>query len=230
MLSQARAITLDLDDTLWDIGVVIRRAERKVGAWFAAEAPQLAEYLAGADLGALRREVVGRHPAHSHDFGFIRRRIYRDAAARIGLDDDVADAAFDEFQRWRNTVDLFDDVEQGLTALASQRPLLALTNGTADLAAVGIGRFFADSITAARAGVAKPDPQIFRFAADLAGVAPADVVHVGDDPHLDVEGARAVGMRTAWVNRIDAAWPEELPAPDIVVRDLAELAEELGAG
>jgi hypothetical protein len=30
-------------------------------------------------------------------------------------------------------------------------------------------------------------------------------------------------MRTAWVNRIDAEWPEHLPVPDLTVSTITEL-------
>jgi len=42
----------------------------------------------------------------------------------------------------------------------------------------------------------KPDPEVFRHALDLAGVAPQAAVFVGDHPVRDIHGARQVGMRT----------------------------------
>jgi putative hydrolase of the HAD superfamily len=45
-------------------------------------------------------------------------------------------------------------------------------------------------------GVAKPDPEIFRFALDALGVpASEDVLHVGDSLRYDVGGALAAGLR-----------------------------------
>jgi len=44
-------------------------------------------------------------------------------------------------------------------------------------------------------GIRKPDPEIFRMTLEGIGIAPAEAVHVGDDPVLDVEGAKAAGMR-----------------------------------
>jgi putative hydrolase of the HAD superfamily len=45
-------------------------------------------------------------------------------------------------------------------------------------------------------GVAKPDPEIFRFALDALGVAASeDVLHVGDSLRYDVGGALAAGLR-----------------------------------
>lgn len=48
-------------------------------------------------------------------------------------------------------------------------------------------------------GIRKPDPEIFLRTLRRLGVAPAEAVHVGDDPVLDVEGARDAGMRVVQV-------------------------------
>jgi putative hydrolase of the HAD superfamily len=43
-------------------------------------------------------------------------------------------------------------------------------------------------------GIRKPDPEIFLLTLRKLGVPPEEAVHVGDDPILDVEGARDAGM------------------------------------
>ncbi len=58
----------------------------------------------------------------------------------------------------------------------------------------GLHGLFDTVVTSARAGVAKPDPAIFRLALDELGVEPDRALHVGDEP-LDEEGARAAGLR-----------------------------------
>jgi putative hydrolase of the HAD superfamily len=49
-------------------------------------------------------------------------------------------------------------------------------------------------IISAEEGIAKPDPRIFRIAAERLGVRPQEAVFVDDRPE-NVQGARAVGMR-----------------------------------
>src|SRR5262249_44501585 len=44
-------------------------------------------------------------------------------------------------------------------------------------------------------GVEKPDPRIFRIALERAGLEPGEAVYVGDIYSIDVQGARAAGMR-----------------------------------
>jgi putative hydrolase of the HAD superfamily len=47
-------------------------------------------------------------------------------------------------------------------------------------------------------GIEKPDPAIFRYAAERLGVPVASVVHVGDSGAADVDGAVGAGMRAIW--------------------------------
>jgi len=42
---------------------------------------------------------------------------------------------------------------------------------------------------------------MFHEACRLAGAAPEEVLHIGDDPHLDVLGARRAGLQAAWIRR-----------------------------
>jgi putative hydrolase of the HAD superfamily len=75
-------------------------------------------------------------------------------------------------------------------------------------------------VASAAAGAAKPDARLFEAALELAGVAPADALHVGDRPDKDVDGARALGMRAVLIAR-DGPPP---PAADVpVIATLAEL-------
>ncbi len=53
------------------------------------------------------------------------------------------------------------------------------------------------------------------------------MLHVGDDPELDVVGAARAGMRSCWINRRGEAWPAELPPPDLAFPCLGALADWL---
>ena len=62
------------------------------------------------------------------------------------------------------------------------------------LARLGLDRFFETVVTSADAGVAKPDPAIFRLALERIGARPSRSLHVGDEA-ADEQGAAAAGMR-----------------------------------
>jgi putative hydrolase of the HAD superfamily len=104
----------------------------------------------------------------------------------------------------------------------------SLTNGNADLERIGIHTHFHCHVCARDTGVGKPDARIFREAAQRLGVAPEHILHVGDDPGLDVCGARDAGLRTAWINRERKAWPDGMGAPpDLDLPDMGALADWL---
>ena len=74
-------------------------------------------------------------------------------------------------------------------------------------------------------GYAKPDPRIFRDALKATGLtAPQQVMFVGDNPLADIAGAKAFGMKTAWVRR-GRHYPEDLRPPDYVIDDFTEVRD-----
>jgi HAD superfamily hydrolase (TIGR01509 family) len=65
----------------------------------------------------------------------------------------------------------------------------------------GVHTLFDDVVVSAEVGMAKPEPAIFRLAAERLGLAPAECVFV-DDLDDNVEAAREVGMRGV-IHRVD---------------------------
>jgi putative hydrolase of the HAD superfamily len=76
-------------------------------------------------------------------------------------------------------------------------------------------------------GIRKPDPEIFALTLRAVSVTAARAIHVGDDPVLDVGGARAAGMRVVRVTRGRASSGD--PEPDATITDLSGLAGALRA-
>lgn len=229
-LSRIRAVTLDLDDTLWPIWPTIARAEQALADWLALHAPATAAM--GADRAVLRevREHMGRtRPDLAHDMSALRRESIRALLARAGDDTALAEPAFEVFFAERQRVVLFDDALPLLRFLAARFPVVALSNGNADVHRVGIGAHFHAAISAREFGVGKPDVRIFHAGAEAAGVAPHEVLHIGDDAHLDGVGALHAGMQLVWVNREKQAWAHAPLVPHLTVSDLQALIDALGA-
>lgn len=225
------ALTLDLDDTLWPVWPAIERAEAQLHAWLRRHAPATAGRFDTAGLRALRDEVARTHPHWAHDLSAIRLESLRRALALAGDDVGLAQPAFETFLSWRHRVEIYDDVVPALERLAARFPLVALTNGNADLQIIGLDRWFRGVVSARSFGVGKPHAAIFMEACRRAGAQPAEVLHVGDDPCLDVQGALDAGLQAAWMARPDIH-AETDGAPDgthHVVRHLGELADRLGA-
>ena len=196
MLDTARitAITLDLDDTLWPVMPTLVRAEAALCDWLAPRAPRTAALFADTPRRlALRQEVLAQHPDYLHDLSFQRLRALALGLARAGEDAALAEPAFEVFFAARQQVDLYPQAAEVLQRLSARYPLLAVSNGNADVVRVGLGAYFSGSVSARDAGVAKPDPRIFQAAAAHLGCAPHQVLHVGDDHAADVVGGRAGG-------------------------------------
>ena len=80
-----RAITLDLDDTLWPSAPTLTRAEQRVHAWLALHAPAVAAVWSIEQLRALRLSIFSDHPELQYDFLRIRRMAMRTAFEQAGL-------------------------------------------------------------------------------------------------------------------------------------------------
>jgi FMN hydrolase / 5-amino-6-(5-phospho-D-ribitylamino)uracil phosphatase len=228
-ISKIRAISLDLDDTLWPIWPTIQRAEQVLADWLAQQAPAAAQVFADPDRRQkLRAQVAHTQPHISHDLSALRRESIRLALLQAGEDTRLAEPAFEVFFAERMRVQLFDDALPALGFLAARWPVVALSNGNADVVRVGLGEFFVGGLSSSVFGVGKPDPRIFHAAASHAGVMPEQVLHIGDDAALDVLGGLGAGMQTVWLNRDGHAWPHE-QQPHQTVADLNELCLLLGS-
>lgn len=232
------ALTLDLDDTLWPILPTLLRAEAALQDWLRRHAPATAAAFDVPTLQRLRGEVAARHPALAHDLTALRLITLREALAASGDDPALAEPAFEVFFAERQRVQWYADVRPALERLAARFPLLALSNGNAELGPTGLSAYFVGSVSARACGVAKPQAPIFLAACTALRCAPAQVMHVGDDWRLDIVGAREAGLHSAWIRRPEAALhhgparPEDdtpPPGRHLHLDDLLGLAEVLGA-
>ncbi|MBN8742308.1 MAG: HAD family hydrolase [Lysobacterales bacterium 69-70] len=223
---QIRAISLDLDDTLWPIAPIVQRAEQRLHDWLLQHCPPVAAAYPIAGMRALRERIAEENPQLAHDYTAQRKLSLSAALRPHGYGEDTMEAAFDAFYAARNEVELYADALPALQRLAARLPLVSLSNGNADLGRIGLRHLFADCVSAREFGTAKPAPEIFHEACRRLGLAPQQVLHVGDDPLLDVHGARGAGLPTVWLNRDGLAWSQPQRA-DLEFRTLTELADWL---
>ncbi|RQS97521.1 HAD family hydrolase [Burkholderia seminalis] len=232
-LAKVSALSFDLDDTLWPFGPSVVRAEAMLRAWLIEHAPNTASVLPTRQaLSELREEYERLRPDLAGDFRAMRIGSIRLALARANEDVALTDAAYDVFYAARNRVEFYDDAWPALTWLSARFPLIAVTNGNADLRLTGGGEFFRTTLSARAFGFAKPEPEIFHAAADALDVRPAELLHVGDDFHLDVVGALNAGLQAAWVVRDPRPegghTPRQAATPHLMLRDLSMLCRALG--
>lgn len=168
-ISRIKAITLDLDDTLWPVWPTISRAEAVLQAWLNEHAPTTAALSAQPEIKkAVRDEVNNRHTARGHDLSFLRLESIRSLLLMAGDSAQLAEHAFEVFFAERQRVDLYEDALTTLAFCSQRYPVVALSNGNADVHRVGIGKYFRASVSAQSLGVAKPDVRIFVAASTAA--------------------------------------------------------------
>ena len=128
----------------------------------------------------------------------------------------------------------FPEAEEALDTLAAAGFALAvLTNSptaTAErgLRAAGLRERFARVVGTDQVGVFKPDPRVYRHGLMALGAEPGDATMVAAH-WWDLRGARAAGMRVAWVGRREEALTALLPDPDASGADLVAVARALTA-
>ncbi len=232
-LAKVSALSFDLDDTLWPFGPSVARAEATLRAWLIEHAPDTASILPTQQtMSELREEYERSRPDLANDFRALRLGSIRLALARANADIALADPAYEVFYAARNRVEFYDDALPALAWLSARFPLIAVTNGNADLRLTGGGEFFRETLSARVFGIAKPEPEIFHAAAKALGVSPAELLHVGDDYHLDIVGALNAGLQAAWVVRDpqpEVARETQHPASaHLTLSDLSMLCRALG--
>jgi putative hydrolase of the HAD superfamily len=86
----------------------------------------------------------------------------------------------------------------------------------------GARKFFAATIYSMDIGHAKPRPEIFAAAVETLGVAPHEIIHVGDNERTDVRGALAAGFRAIRLDVVRQGGPSE---GEFVARTFEELTQ-----
>ncbi|MGG2298732.1 HAD-IA family hydrolase [Aeromonas veronii] len=224
------AISFDLDDTLYDNGPAIVRAEQ----WMLNHLRS--EYLATAMLDKsrwleLKRAVLMARPELRHDVSLARQQTIRAAMVEGGMADQQAsreaEQVFAAFLAERSKIEVSESTHQLLARLAERYPLVVITNGNLDLVQAGLDRYFTLVCKAGAGARMKPAPDMFEQTRSALKLPAERILHVGDHPETDVLGARLHGFRAAWLNERQQPWQQLQLLPDVELTALEDLAELL---
>ncbi|MGH6753450.1 MAG: haloacid dehalogenase type II, partial [Bradyrhizobium sp.] len=102
-------------------------------------------------------------------------------------------------------LDLYPDAEAALAAM-KDRKLAILSNGSTDMLTTlvrnsGLDRVLDATISIDSRRIFKPSPEAYALIESNLGVTPADVLFVSSNP-FDACGAKAFGLRVAWIERV----------------------------
>jgi len=124
----------------------------------------------------------------------------------------------------------FPEVPAALAALARDYRLVVLSNGDRDMLEAARGLFpddpFERWISVQEAGAFKPHRRTYGKACELLGLSPLEIMHVANHA-FDCIGAKAAGLRAAFIDRRGRPFGETQHEPDLVVTSLPALAGRL---
>ena len=201
-LKPIRAITFDLDDTLYNNMPYIYAAEASLREYILKQYP-VTKAISKERWQTIRLDVLKASPELFNDIGELRkttlRNGFRQAKMQESLIDEAAEDCFDHFFKQRSAFKVSPDVIATLKTLSEKVPLAAITNGNADCEAIGIADCFTHIVQASPQYPMKPHRGMFDLVAQALSVAPEHMLHVGDDLDKDIKGAIYAGYQAAWV-------------------------------
>ena len=201
-MKHIRALTFDLDDTLWDNRPVLMAAEQTQYDWLCRHYPRIGLRYSLEDMWKLRQDLLQENMELRNDITALRKTSLRRAAESSGYDNRLVEPAFAVFLEARHKITLYSDVVPAMHRLRDAGYCLgSLTNGNADVQRLGLGHLFDFSLSAASVGKAKPHPRMFQEACRRAQVDAAELAHIGDEPGSDIAGAQNAGVMAIWMNR-----------------------------
>jgi 2-haloacid dehalogenase len=226
---EVRALTFDVFGTLFDWRSTMTRAFGESG--LGGDPEELSDDWRARALAATQQ--VNRKQRAWGSFDELHEATLGELLDERGLE--LPNERRDALVRAWHQLDPWPDVVAGLELLRRRWVVAALSNGNlaflVDLARHADLRF--DCLLSAElAGVYKPEAEVYLTGIRLLGVKPGEVMMVAAHP-FDLKGARAAGLRTAFIDRPLEYGPgsprREDPDADISVKNLDELAPRLEA-
>lgn len=207
-MGQLRAITFDATGTLFYIRGGVGAQYARVAREFGAQAP---DALIGQAFGqvwqTLPRPTRDGQPSADDDKGWWHGLVEA-VTEKAGLTVTDFDAFFESlYGRFATTEawGVFPDVEEVLGALRGRYRIGLISDFDRRLRSVldayAMTDYFDQILISSEVGADKPDERIFRAAGEQLGCRPEEMLHVGDDPRRDWEGARAMGMQAFELDR-----------------------------
>jgi len=228
-LAHIKVISFDLDDTLWDGTAVLIHAEKTMTSWMAKHTPKIFQQLSSDQLRQRKINFIKNNPHLRYQVSQARVQFLANLFTEFDYSNakELANECFDVFYVARQQVTLFDDVIKVLSELKKHYKLIAITNGNANIGAVGLDDYFDFCLNAESFELPKPHSEIFDTALLQAGVSSEQCLHVGDHPVHDMQGANEVGMLTCWLEDGRHDW--QLPfRADLTIRHIREILPLMG--
>lgn len=235
--SHIKAISFDLDDTLYSNKPVMELIEKKMIVYFAnlavinkkKESQQVIfDYRFWAPF---RQQAILKQSDLTNDVVQSRLVTYRLGFIALGLKESDAEQeaqkALAYFVSLRSNVIVPESSKALLAYLSQKYPLIAISNGNVDTKVIGINHYFqhvyhagwqADGTLLRQ----KPMRDMFMLACQKLAIKPSQLLHVGDCGRADIQGALLAGCQAAWLSCYDVGKPITI-LPHIELTQLTQL-------
>ncbi|CAH0542641.1 5-amino-6-(5-phospho-D-ribitylamino)uracil phosphatase YigB [Vibrio marisflavi] len=228
-LQTIKAITFDLDDTLYDNRPVIARLESELTQWMTEHHP----IFISRPLSwwkAFKQELAAKEPTLTHNVSLWRYEQLRRGLTQVGYSLEqalqAANDAMEVVSYWRSQFDVPKSSHDVLKELSEKYPLVAITNGNVNVDTIGLSGYFQAVFKSGFDGLAKPFPDLFAKAQKKLNLQSKHILHVGDALYSDVEGAKRAGFQACWINLTGTSLihqPKATLLPDLEIEDISEL-------
>jgi 2-haloacid dehalogenase len=169
------------------------------------------------------------------DFAAVTRESLAYTLRVLGLSYDSE--AFERLMAKYLALDLYPDATVALAAL-KPRKLAILSNGSPDMLNKlvrnsGLDQLLDATISVDAKKVFKPSPEAYALIGEVLGTGPDEVLFISSNP-WDVAGAKAFGLKVAWIERVTpeamalACVESDLVAPLTMFRAIRTQMDELG--
>ncbi|QBF83509.1 HAD family hydrolase [Shewanella maritima] len=198
-----KAISFDLDDTLYNNKPYIIAAESELLSFLQHNYPEVASWEFG-DWRALKMKLIALKPELGHDTGAARLATLEAGLRQAGCDEaraiKGAEQGLAHFLIHRSNFSVPETTLELLQMLAQRMPLIGITNGNVDASRIGLDDVLEFVVHSGNGLKMKPCSDMFEYSADRLGIRTSDLLHVGDSYSADVQGARGVNAQAAWLN------------------------------
>lgn len=221
-LTEIKAISFDLDDTLYRNKPVMLAIAKKMIAYFSC-LPVLKHQIADQHKvldqrfwAHFRRQALLKQADLTHDVVQVRLVSYRLGFISLGLPENIAEQqaqiALNYFIKLRSDFIVPEQSKKLLASLSNKYPLVAISNGNVDTRALGISDYFQHIYHAGWQSDGsllkqKPASDMFSLVCQKLAIKPSQLLHVGDCGRADIQGALIAGCQAAWLSCYDVGKP-----------------------
>lgn len=201
-----KIISFDLDDTLYDNTKVIAHAEQQF-ATYLQNKYHLPIFTQDPAFWAQQKQNAILHdPNLEHDVTALRSVILYTVLNHYtncnNLTFAVCNQEIERFIEFRSAFKVSAKVLSLLNDLKQEYMIVALSNGNVDLQKIGLDQIFAYNLRPAyKKRRKKPYADLFLQLQELTRVKSVEILHVGDEPFSDIQGAVLADCQSAFLNK-----------------------------